>query len=130
MELISKEETRKIIDEILCSTDYVPFWVFDKFSDGIESIPIIEERKEGKWMHLKNNQVCCSICGYLTTWIEDIDIHGMAIALLGEKYAKYCPNCGARMTASEEEHYYQRAIEDTLYNEQYESAYNSEDGSM
>lgn len=84
MELISKEETRKIIDEILCSIDYVPFWVLDKFSDSIESIPTIEERKEGEWLDNKWLGEKCSICNWELHYIN-----------FGQ--FKYCPNCGARM---------------------------------
>ena len=88
MELISRDEAKRKIIEELDSIDHVPSWVYERLSTAIEFIPIIEERKEGKWIkHIDDlfpvdSTIECSICHEEQyTTIDD----------------NFCPNCGARM---------------------------------
>ena len=37
----------------------------------------------------------CDQCDLIAAWYEDKEVMGFALS--GEKYASYCPNCGARM---------------------------------
>lgn len=87
MELIARDEAKRKITEELDSIDHVPSWVFKKLERIIGSLPTVEERNEGEWIHdihygLKLPEHRCSICG---EW-EYSDTE-----------SKYCPNCGARM---------------------------------
>lgn len=86
MELISREELLKQIETDSKGNEgqYGDEWLF---IDTINSLPTVEEREEGEWIHdihygLKLPEHRCSICG---EW-EYSDTE-----------SKYCPNCGARM---------------------------------
>lgn len=93
MELISREDAMRLVE----SGKLLSGSFGERAKDIIKAIPAIEERKEGRWEHPHNDSVQCSICGYLTNWIEDTDMHGMGLAVYDEKYANFCPNCGSRM---------------------------------
>ena len=70
------------------------------FADKVNRMPTIEpERKKGRWIFIRPTKedrlyVACDQCGQVEAWDENC---GMLCALLGEKYAHYCPNCGAFM---------------------------------
>lgn len=73
----------------------------DDIVNALEYAPTIEpERKKGKWIvkKLKSDDdyryAICDQCGQIEGWDENV---GMLCALMGEKYAHYCPNCGADM---------------------------------
>ena len=92
MELISREEAKRKITEELDSIDHVPSWVFERLSNAIESLPTVEERKEGKWVTEYNGNgwndywdYTCSVCGKK---YERADVLCKA---------NFCPNCGAKM---------------------------------
>ena len=82
MELISRKDTwREFISQI---EDIADLEDIDRI---LSSMPTIEERKEGEWIHdihygLKLPEHRCSICG---EW-EYSDTE-----------SKFCPNCGAYM---------------------------------
>lgn len=81
MELISREELLKQIetDSKGHEGQYGDEWLF---IDTINSIPTIEERKEGKWINdIRYSGWTCTNCSY----------H------YGNAVDNYCPNCGARM---------------------------------
>lgn len=89
MELISRDEAIVMLEDMEGQRDedgYIRVYKCDAI-DNLRSLPIIEERNEGEWIHdihygLKLPEHRCSICG---EW-EYSDAE-----------SKYCPNCGARM---------------------------------
>lgn len=91
MELISREELLKQIetDSKGNGGQYGDEWLF---IDTINSIPAVEERKEGHWGYTDDmyETFVCSVCGFDT---EDY-----------EKY-NYCPNCGAKMYEDDKDIY-------------------------
>lgn len=84
MELISKEDAKRKITEELDSIDHVPNWVFRRLEKAINSLPTIEERKEGEWVDNKWLGEKCSVCSWELHYIN-----------FGQ--FKYCPYCGARI---------------------------------
>ena len=72
----------------------------DSIREEIKHAPTIEpERKLGRWIFIRPTKedrlyVACDQCGQVEVWDENC---GMLCALVGEKYAHYCPNCGAYM---------------------------------
>ena len=59
-----------------------------RFIDEIESLPTIEERKEGEWEKDKEARIAyrCTACGGMQFW---------SVIQTGRYH--YCPNCGAKM---------------------------------
>ena len=63
----------------------------------LDSIPTIEERKEGEWNFIGWNQFECTCCGYPYTQ-EQL----RAVTTRNDQiFPHFCPNCGARMERSE-----------------------------
>jgi rubrerythrin len=88
MRLIDADELKKAIHE---EWDEVRVWdesgaaTADQFEMLVDSAPIIEERKKGKWLKLTElSNPICSIC------------HSCPNLLFGLT-SKFCPNCGADM---------------------------------
>ena len=83
MELISRSDTwRKFISEI---EDIADLEDIDRI---LNSMPTIEECKEGKWVYGKDEETG-----------ED-DLYAWTCSECGGKYPwkpNFCPNCGARM---------------------------------
>ena len=88
-------------DDFIARFDHVPM-IQEAIKKAMDCIPIIEERKKGKWIH--GREVCreyigptlmivryshweCSVCGYRTE---------------NEPLWKFCPNCGAEMERERE----------------------------
>ena len=89
MELISREEAIKALEEVTCDIcEHRSTWCAlcdrAKILTRIHSLPIIEERKEGHWVSHGDDQ--CSECGMIFP-----DLYPLYNS------ASYCPNCGARM---------------------------------
>lgn len=86
MELISREELLKQIETDSKGNEgqYGDEWLF---IDTINSIPTIEERKEGKWIRAEG-ELICSICEY------PAEFNPLSSDFIE---TNYCPNCGARM---------------------------------
>ena len=65
--------------------------------ETLDSIPTIEERKEGEWNFIGWNQFECTCCGYPYTQ-EQL----RAVTTRNDQiFPHFCPNCGARMERSE-----------------------------
>lgn len=69
--------------------------------DLLEDYPSddVVERKRGKWIYdtlgeMNMPIVKCSECELTEPWFDD---EGMGFTLHGQKYANFCPNCGADM---------------------------------
>ena len=88
---ISREAVKDMLTETW--TKYVPMELDVNLSfvlDKISELPsVIPQPKKGKWIEYCYQNLSCSNCGYI---VADTDI---------DEY-KYCPNCGAKMTESEE----------------------------
>ena len=74
-------------------------YVCNYFLDNRELEP---KRPQGHWNQVEvggSKYAICSECGLTADMIEDDDTDGlvMSMAVYGEMYAKFCPNCGARM---------------------------------
>lgn len=83
MELISRSDTwRKFISEI---EDIADLEDIDRI---LNSMPTIEECKEGEWLDNKWLGKKCSVCSWELHYIN-----------FGQ--FKYCPNCGARMKGTD-----------------------------
>lgn len=79
MELISKYDVIKALQKWNCR-DYISLTINPY--EVLRDIPIIEERKEGKWVNdIRYYGWTCTHCNY----------HD------GNRTDKYCPNCGAKM---------------------------------
>lgn len=96
MELISREEAKRKIIEELDNIDHVPSWVFRRLEEAINSLPTIEERKEGRWVRitqdvgLRPHQYMCSECHRV------IEYSSSELPCLLEMKFPYC-HCGAKM---------------------------------
>ena len=70
------------------------------------SVNLQPERKKGKWIVKKlkpdddYRYAICDQCGQIEGWDENV---GMLCALMNEKYAHFCPNCGADMREGAQE---------------------------
>ncbi len=91
MELISRDEAIKTARLMIGLTA-------DERENEIRAIPIVEERKEGEWIHkdyinfqLGTYLANCSECGY------QINVHS------NRGYFNFCPYCGARMKGASDE---------------------------
>lgn len=103
MELISRDEAIVMLEDMEGRRDedgYIRVYKCDVI-DNLKSLPIIEERKEGKWVYESCSRLIdetdegqvytiekrwyCSRCGFSK---------GFRMYIPKEKY---CPNCGARM---------------------------------
>ena len=72
---------------------------YDETEFCIKCIPSADvvERKRGEWI-VRGNSAICPICGYN----DSLNKEGlMYIALAGDKFANFCPNCGADMRGAE-----------------------------
>lgn len=74
----------------------------DAFEEGVKTATKALSR-HGHWEHIDIKgypYVACSECGQVEGWDENT---GMYCALVGEKYAHFCPCCGAEMRGNEDE---------------------------
>lgn len=84
------------------------------------AIEALSADRYGEWIEDKtgNGFWICSSCGFVS------EASGAWLLY------KYCPNCGANMRKEEDDHDYERAIDNLQYNTIYEPTFNLEDGSM
>lgn len=57
---------------------------YQSAADRLDTIPVVEERKHGRWVR-HNNIIACSECIWDMYWEE------------GNTKLNYCPSCGAKM---------------------------------
>lgn len=81
MKLISREEVLALYDR---EHSHLATNVYE-FGEMLKDIPVVEERKTGKWI-VGNYAFICSLCG-----TEEWKNH----------FPKYCPECGAKMEGSD-----------------------------
>lgn len=81
MELISREEAIKMVNKWFNLIELNS----DILVDSINSIPTIEERKEGKWIK-RDKWLYCSAC----------DGGGWGLGAVTYEW-QYCPLCGAKI---------------------------------
>lgn len=89
MELISKDEVLKVLDEAwingtsLCDASKIKY--------DVKALPSIEERKEGEWNYTDDlyETFYCSVCGFDTE---------------NYIYYNYCPNCGAKLKGANDDY--------------------------
>lgn len=94
MELISRDEAIVMLEDMEGQRDedgYIRVYKCDVM-DNLRSLPIIEERNEGRWrdtdyinLQLDTYLANCSECGY------QMDVHS------NRGYFNFCPYCGAKM---------------------------------
>lgn len=56
---------------------------YQSAADRLDTMPVVEERKQGHWLTKKAWHVECSECHHVLEFICDVK--------------KYCPECGAKM---------------------------------
>lgn len=111
-----------------------------KFKDAVEALLLISsaDRPKGRWIAVDSFD---AFGGDEATWMA----HGNPIAFhycsecgehayvdeFGEEIlSNYCSDCGAKMSVSDDDYDYERAVEMVEYERLYEPTYNPEDGSM
>ena len=101
---------RQDVIDMLMSEDHneprYPEWYVSKVEEIEEVHDLEPKRPEGHWNMVKIGGIDCAICsecGLTDAMVEDDDGEGlvMSMAVYGEMYAKFCPNCGARMIGGE-----------------------------
>lgn len=101
---------RQDVIDMLMSEDHNEPRYPDYYASKVEEIEEVRDlepkRPEGHWNMVKiggGDYAICSECGLTDAMIEDDDTDGpvMSMAVYGEKFAKFCPNCGARMIGGE-----------------------------
>lgn len=102
LDVLCQEHRYKIPGKRETYSQYNEAWqdALDRAEGAIFNLPSAQpERKTGRWIIIRPTKedrpyVACDQCGQVEAWDENC---GMLCALLGEKYAHYCPNCGAYM---------------------------------
>lgn len=76
------------------------------YSIRIDKRKLEPKRPEGHWNMVKiggGDYAICSECGLTDAMVEDDDGEGLVMgsAIHGEKFARFCSNCGAKMIGGE-----------------------------
>lgn len=102
--------SRQDVIDMLMSEDQneprYPEWYASKVEEIEEVRDLEPKRPEGYWNMVKvggGDYAICSECGLTDAMIEDDDGEGLVMgsAVYGEKFARFCSNCGARMIGGE-----------------------------
>ena len=134
-DLISRQDVIELVKKSYydLSDGEEDMWAMVHDVEQLPSAP--DSRQHGEWVRLEREEnvhdlhgvptwgvnYMCDKCGFITTAIQD---H------FGQY--RWCPSCGAdmRKEESEEDHDYERAVDQMIHNILYEPTYNPEDGSM
>ena len=94
-----------VIDMLMSENQNEPRYP-DYYASKVEEIEEVRDlepkRPEGHWNQVEvggSKYAICSECGLTDAMVEDDDTDDlvMGMAVYGEKFARFCPNCGTRM---------------------------------
>lgn len=95
MRLIDKEQAQKMLLDLVSRVHFRGAYfagirdAYQSATDRLDTLPVVEERKHGRWITIKAWHVECSEYRYVLEFICCVK--------------NYCPNCGAIMDGDSNE---------------------------